>query len=251
MTGPIIEVNKLPARSTRSSGRRIRGGSAASSVVGSSVRERTRSQSVLSHASVDNESIVGHKVKAEPATPAALPDSVQTTVEDTPSTGNRPVSSLKLNKRKRSLRGTSEASDGTINLPGPSPVGRANMVTAVRNFPRLSHSIMDSIQSHKHASLFAMPVREKQAQGYHEYIKQPQDLKSIRAAIQAGAKAVTTAAAELTPANGTGGSSSRDASTVFLAVERRPRTAQGHRQHGPAGDGGHAHVRQRGHVQSR
>lgn len=54
---------------------------------------------------------------------------------------------------------------------------------------------MNDINSHKHAAYFANPVRDKDAPGYSAIIKQPQNLKSIRTAIAAGAKAVNAAAA--------------------------------------------------------
>jgi hypothetical protein len=53
---------------------------------------------------------------------------------------------------------------------------------------------MDDINSHRHASYFALPVRDKDAPGYSAIIKQPQNLKSIRTAIAVGAKAVNNAA---------------------------------------------------------
>jgi len=64
---------------------------------------------------------------------------------------------------------------------------------------------MNDIWSHKHASIFSNPVKEKDAEGYHSIIKRPQDLKSIRTAINAGAKAVQAAAASDTPAGSPGG----------------------------------------------
>lgn len=52
---------------------------------------------------------------------------------------------------------------------------------------------MNDITSHKHASYFSTGVRDKDASGYSEIIKQPQHLKSIRAAITAGTRAVAAA----------------------------------------------------------
>lgn len=78
-------------------------------------------------------------------------------------------------------------------------------VVAPRHFSRMSVPIMNDIWSHKHASLFSNPVKEKDAEGYHSIIKRPQDLKSIRTAINAGAKAVQAAAAADTPAGSPGG----------------------------------------------
>lgn len=58
---------------------------------------------------------------------------------------------------------------------------------------------MDDVSSHKHASLFSTRVKDKDAEGYSTAIKRPTDLKSIRSAIQAGSRAVTALASELTP----------------------------------------------------
>jgi hypothetical protein len=45
--------------------------------------------------------------------------------------------------------------------------------------------------------MFAQPIREKDAPGYHKVVKYPQDLKSIRAAINHGNRAAAQAAAAL------------------------------------------------------
>lgn len=52
---------------------------------------------------------------------------------------------------------------------------------------------MNDITSHKHASLFSNPVKAKDAEGYYDIIRRPQDLKSIRAAITNGSRAVQAA----------------------------------------------------------
>ncbi|KAI6809020.1 hypothetical protein KC327_g10857 [Hortaea werneckii] len=54
---------------------------------------------------------------------------------------------------------------------------------------------MNDIASHKHAVYFSQGVRDKDANGYSDIIKQPQHLKSIRAAITAGTRAVNASAA--------------------------------------------------------
>ncbi|KAF2404879.1 hypothetical protein EJ06DRAFT_458006, partial [Trichodelitschia bisporula] len=69
------------------------------------------------------------------------------------------------------------------------PTKKPNNVLIMRNFPRLSNPVMNDILSHKHASLFSNPVRERDAEGYRDMIRRPQDLKSIKAAINAGARA--------------------------------------------------------------
>ncbi|KAI7576771.1 hypothetical protein KC343_g22048 [Hortaea werneckii] len=60
--------------------------------------------------------------------------------------------------------------------------------------------MMNDIASHKHAVYFSQGVRDKDANGYSDIIKQPQHLKSIRAAITAGTRAVNAGAAASTAA---------------------------------------------------
>jgi hypothetical protein len=64
--------------------------------------------------------------------------------------------------------------------------------------------VLDDIGAHKHGSLFSSAVKAKDAEGYHEIIKRPTDIKSIKKAIATGAKAVTAAASD-TPAGSPGG----------------------------------------------
>jgi len=66
-----------------------------------------------------------------------------------------------------------------------------------RQFNKISGSAMEQIIHHRFANMFAQPVREKDAPGYTKVILQPQDLKSIKAAINAGNRVATQAAAAL------------------------------------------------------
>jgi hypothetical protein len=74
---------------------------------------------------------------------------------------------------------------------------------------------MNDIQSHKHASLFSHPVRDKDAEGYSDIIRRPQDLKSIRTAITAGNRAVNAATASDSFASSTT-SQPRDAGGIVV-----------------------------------
>jgi hypothetical protein len=56
---------------------------------------------------------------------------------------------------------------------------------------------MEQIIHHRSGSMFAAPIREKDAPGYHKVVKQPQDLKTIRAAINHGNRAAAQAAVAL------------------------------------------------------
>jgi hypothetical protein len=76
---------------------------------------------------------------------------------------------------------------------------------------------MMDVTSHKHASTFSQPVRDRDAEGYSDMILRPTDIKSIKAAIQYGARAIT-AATELDPSSSMSSStpSSRDATALLL-----------------------------------
>lgn len=93
-------------------------------------------------------------------------------------------------KRKR---GASEA----VELePHPADIPRfdtTQYVMATRNFHRTAAPIMNDVATHKLASIFAKPISERDAPGYHDLIYRPSDLKSIKSAIHQGSKAVATA----------------------------------------------------------
>ena len=143
------------------------------------------------------------------------------TVEVTPVSSGQPTTRRSAlpaasNKRKRELRGTSEASDdATEARQRPAPSAPKDKVLAVRNFSRLAMPIIDNgIMSHKHASLFSNPVRDRDAHGYSDMIRRPQDMKSIKAAITAGGRAVNAAATATDES--LAGSAARDSSSVLL-----------------------------------
>jgi len=196
-----------------SRGRGARAASNASSAVAGSVQTRTRSQSLVSHAddgSVDNNR-GSRKVKAEPpATPAG------TIEENTPTPGGEPsrisgrtrrdtIRSLETpqvtNKRKRA-----DTIEDTPEVSTPTANARPNHVLASRNFPRTSAPIMNDITTHKLASMFAKPLTEREAPGYKNVIYRPQDLKSIKSAINAGSRAIAALDDAGSPAIGSKGS---------------------------------------------
>lgn len=73
----------------------------------------------------------------------------------------------------------------------PTTTLKPGYVLATRNFHRTSAALINDITAHKYASLFAKPLTEREAPGYKDLIYRPQDLKSIKAAISAGSKALT------------------------------------------------------------
>ncbi|KAI9852079.1 MAG: hypothetical protein M1838_001876 [Thelocarpon superellum] len=108
------------------------------------------------------------------------------------------------NKRKRSLRDTPEVADSGSSRHG-TPLGpaRSRHIVSTPHFARTTAPVLNDIAAHKHASLFAAPVKERDAPGYRNIIYYPQDLKSIKTAIAVGGRAVAAAAGSVgTPADG-------------------------------------------------
>jgi hypothetical protein len=182
----------------RTRNRKARGGSVSSSAVASSVRGRTRSQSVLSQ---EVEPSSQRTVKPEPpSTPADTgPLSDIAGSEPTPTearitrrragTLQSSIEEAPAPKRKRGAREISEDSSAP-GMRASSP--NKQVVVASRNFHRTSATIMNDITGHKYASYFAQPVKERHVEGYKDIIRRPQDLKSIRKAIVDGQRAVAT-----------------------------------------------------------
>ncbi|KAF2263201.1 hypothetical protein CC78DRAFT_534204 [Lojkania enalia] len=191
---------KAPARRTRL-------GSITSSQAGGSNRDRSRSQSIVSHTetvAADNESQAGYHVKTEPGTSVDVieEESVGTLSQHSTSRGRgRMMKSFHSSKRKRDAREPSVAD----SEDQPSTPGLPRTIIAPRHFSRMCNPIMNDITSHKHASIFTTAVRAKDAEGYYDIIKRPTDLRSIQKAINAGTKLVTTAAND-TPTGSPGGS---------------------------------------------
>jgi hypothetical protein len=62
-----------------------------------------------------------------------------------------------------------------------------------KNFAKTSALVLNEITSHKLAGIFAKPLSERDAPGYKTLVKRPQDLKTIRTAVQKGSKAAVVA----------------------------------------------------------
>ena len=198
------EGNVHQTRSGLRRGARIRTSSATSSAVSRPPKPDKRTPSVASHndtTSIEDSLPGGKEVKAEPSTPLAAesPSSQQRFTPELPRTRSRRnapqplklASSSTGRRRRRSLR---QASVPDSTASSTSMPNRA-YIAASKSFQRTSAPLMNEIMTHKHASLFSAPVKEKNAEGYRDVIFQPQDLKSIRSAISAGARAVAAAAA--------------------------------------------------------
>ncbi|KAF1345431.1 Bromodomain-containing protein, partial [Delphinella strobiligena] len=122
------------------------------------------------------------------------------------------------NSKRKRQRSPSPADESEAVPTYMAP--RNDVVAASRNFQRLSAVIMNDITTHKHAGPFQKPVREKDAEGYGDIIKRPQDLKSIKAAITFGNRAIGAAtlkdASTDSPSATPSGNASREGATVIL-----------------------------------
>ncbi|KAK1978073.1 hypothetical protein LZ30DRAFT_691707 [Colletotrichum cereale] len=179
------------------SANKVRADSTPSSVVG-----MRRSQSVASQTdelSMDHHELAP-RIKDENATPRVTPRATPkpqdetgdtTADESVPSRRNlatpSSVSSRLPHKRKR---------QDTPTEPLPLPTAPTHVVWT-RQFGRVSAAALDQISAHRFANQFANPIRERDAPGYKTLILQPQDIKSIRAAITHGNRAATEAAKSL------------------------------------------------------
>ncbi|KAJ5463923.1 hypothetical protein N7475_007058 [Penicillium sp. IBT 31633x] len=124
-------------------------------------------------------------------------------------------------KRKRG------ASEGPELEPHPADIPKfdtTQYVMATRNFHRTAAPIMNDVATHKLASIFAKPIGERDAPGYHDLIYRPQDLKSIKSAIHQGSKAVATAAESVSTPAGDGESPAPGGTPVKSGVLMLPKS---------------------------
>ncbi|KAI5287460.1 hypothetical protein KEM54_005984 [Ascosphaera aggregata] len=123
---------------------------------------------------------VTEESEVERRTSARLRASRQLSEEIKPEKGVSPAKTKPL-KRKRE------------SLDEDEHIGSPQFVQCTRNFTRTSGTIMNDVAAHKCASIFAKPITERDAPGYHDLIYRPQDIKSIKSAIHQGSKAVAAA----------------------------------------------------------
>ncbi|KAF3394234.1 hypothetical protein F1880_004688 [Penicillium rolfsii] len=95
--------------------------------------------------------------------------------------------------RSKRKRGASESFDHEPIIPEQPKIDTTKYVLCARGFHRTAAPIMNDVTTHKLASIFAKPLGERDAPGYHDLIYRPQDLKSIKSAIHQGSKAVAAA----------------------------------------------------------
>ncbi|KAJ5666687.1 hypothetical protein N7462_011096 [Penicillium macrosclerotiorum] len=95
--------------------------------------------------------------------------------------------------RSKRKRGASEFLEQEFTPPEQPKVDTSKYVLCTRGFHRTAAPIMNDVTTHKLASIFAKPLGERDAPGYHDLIYRPQDLKSIKSAVHQGSKAVAAA----------------------------------------------------------
>ncbi|ETI20488.1 hypothetical protein G647_08525 [Cladophialophora carrionii CBS 160.54] len=222
----------------------------------------SRSQSIASFASdvptsKGKKAGVSHSVKAEPpGTPAPIPsDTEQQQPQRT--TGRRgrarastltakpepAVPALGTNKRKRSGGHDSASPPPSVARQLPSPAATAltrvqppplrrqfslslladpSLVAVTRNFSKTSQLLLNEINSHKLAGIFAKPLSERDAPGYKDLVLRPQDLKSIKAAISKGGKAALAAIEAFEERTGNANAGSEDADGDKTPMQNTP-----------------------------
>lgn len=87
-------------------------------------------------------------------------------------------------------------------------VDTSRYVVCTRGFHRTAAPILNDVTTHKLASIFAKPLGERDAPGYHDLIYRPQDLKTIKSAVHQGSKAVAAATEAVSTPAGAGDSES-------------------------------------------
>jgi hypothetical protein len=140
------------------------------------------------------------RVKEESSTPRLFEDTGDTTADEGAPARRAQVPEISSPKRtqKRKRQSTPE--------PAIQPSVPPTHVSWTRNFPKISMPALERIGAHKNANMFAQPIRDKDAPGYTNIILLPQDLKSIKTSIMAGAKAGAAMVANMDMADTTAAS---------------------------------------------
>ena len=182
-------------------------------------RGRTRSHSATSHTEEHQHEVRHRPIKPDPSVPHDEDASAVSFTGDESTRRSdrrrrdilqdpeRPSSPRTNAKRKRgnstnrplaspSLRSSSTA------LPAPPKAQlphKPGYILVLRNLPRTSSALLNTITAHKYASLFAKPLTEREAPGYSSLIHRNQDLKSIKAAISSGSRTIAAAVEQIGP----------------------------------------------------
>ncbi|KAF7541237.1 hypothetical protein G7054_g762 [Neopestalotiopsis clavispora] len=121
---------------------------------------------------------VGRLIKNEEATPKPFEDAGDTEADEAGSSKTHGAGYRTAHKRKRQ--------DSPVNRGPPAP---PTHVLWTRSFNKVSQSALEQVTSHRHANMFAAPIKPRDAPGYPDIILRPQDLRGIRSAINGGQRA--------------------------------------------------------------
>ena len=200
----IRRGKSIRSRGTAKRGRGGRAASATSSAQADPTALRTRSHSMVSQAdelSID-QPISTHKIKPDPAATSIQDDDTSVASHTADEGGRRSYRQRRATSRnletveigRPSSKRKREASSG---LPPPSPAPTASLrpgfVLATRNLPKISAPLINDISTHKLGNMFAKSLTDREAPGYKDLIRRPQNLRSIKLAINAGGKALLKA----------------------------------------------------------
>ena len=140
------------------------------------------------------------RIKDEVTTPRPLTETGDTTADESVA-GRRQAPRHAKRKREELSPTPVQTPVGNRQFFEPTsavqPAEAPTEVLWTRQFNKVCGSAMEQIIHHRFANMFAAPIREKDAPGYRKVILQPQDLKSIKAAINAGNRAASQAAVAL------------------------------------------------------
>lgn len=186
-----VPTKKKPGRPPKSAGVMHRSANSVPIIASARLGRRGRSGSAVSPTYDAADQVRAALVKGEPSTPASsslgLSGRSSATAIQRRSAG--------VMKRKRDGNDQDDlrilAQDSVADQPSAG-------ITSYRNFARMTQPIMNNIQSHKHGSMFSVPVRDRDAEGYKDIIRRPQDLKSIRAAVSTGSRLVAASTQAIT-----------------------------------------------------
>ncbi|CAJ2511771.1 Uu.00g073960.m01.CDS01 [Anthostomella pinea] len=132
----------------------------------------------------------GRIIKNEEVTPKGFEEAGDATAGESVQSRVLAVTDNVSHKRKRE-----------DNTPGQAPPTSATHVEWTRAFHKISMTALDQIIGHRHANMFAHPIKPRTAPGYYEIVLRPQDLKGIQKAITAGSKAASAAVASMPAAD--------------------------------------------------
>lgn len=162
---PPSQHTQLPKSSQHSGKKDPRKGMQKIDTAVSRPKSRLSQSAHISQDTTDDQDTPARAIKNEEATPRSFDDLA----------GEGGLGIPRSTKRKRE-----ESPEEAISTEPPTHV------LWTRSFHRVSAQALEQVTSHKHANMFAGPVKARDAPGYGEIVLQPMDLKKIRAAVHQG-----------------------------------------------------------------